>query len=68
MSGRVEHADGERNAAFPESWGEPRGAPSSEERATWVMNHVRQLVVIRKATPEDLRRDLARKRVAPWSR
>ena len=64
---REEHADGERNAAFPESWGHPRGAPSSEERRVWVMNKVRNHVLDRKLTSDaDLREAyVARKRLGP---
>jgi len=65
MTGPVEHADGDRNGAFPESWGVPRGAPSSETRAAWVAAQVRRLVLLRKMTPETRAAYLARKRVGP---
>jgi len=68
MTGRVEHADGDRREAFPASWGVPPGERFSEERAGWIAGQVRRLVMTRKATPEDLRRDLAKKRIPPWSR
>ncbi|MEO7980333.1 MAG: hypothetical protein ABI807_05525 [Sporichthyaceae bacterium] len=56
MTGRVERADGERNAAFPEAWGTPRGAPSSDERRDWVAAQVRRHVLDRKLTSDpDLR-------------
>lgn len=50
---RIEHADGDRNGTpFPSSWGPPRGTPGTEERATWVMNKVRRLVLDRKMTSD----------------
>ena len=66
MSGREEHAAGDRrNEAFPPEWGHPRGERFSEERAGWIASRVRQLIVLRKARPEDLRARLARKRLGP---
>lgn len=42
MTGSTEHADGVRGpGTFPAAWGIPRGAPYSEERASWVRRNVR---------------------------
>jgi len=65
---REEHADGSRRGPFPRRWGTPPGEVDSEERAGWIAGKVRQLVMTRKATPEDLRRTLLRKRIPPWAR
>jgi len=62
---RVEHAAGDRDGPFPSSWGSPRGAPGSEERAGWVVSRVRQLVMLRKQDPTERRAELARKRLGP---
>ncbi len=66
MTGRLEHADGERNGPFPSSWGAPRGEPGSEQRAGWVAGRVRQLVLQRKQGAEQRAAYLARKRRTPW--
>ena len=62
---REEHADGSRRGPFPRSWGSPPGEVGSEQRATWVLNQVRRLTMVRKARPEDLRARLAQKRLGP---
>lgn len=42
MSGDdVEYAAGDRSGDFPARWGTPPGAPSSEERASWVRRNVK---------------------------
>ena len=68
MTGREEFADGDRRSAFPPEWGHPVGERFSEQRAGWIAGKVRLLVMTRKATPEDLRRTLLRKRIPPWAR
>lgn len=67
MSGREEHADGVRSGPFPESWGNPRGATSSDERRDWVMNQVRRHVIVRKLSSDPGLREayVAAKRVGP---
>jgi hypothetical protein len=41
VSGQVEYGDRGRGDTFPDTWGAPRGAPYSEERAAWVRRNVR---------------------------
>jgi len=61
----VERADGDRNEAFPKSWGHPVGERFSEERAGWIASRVRQLVMMRLEDPEHRRARLARRRRSP---
>lgn len=42
MSGRIEHASGDRND-FPDSWGTPPGSRLSEERAAWLREKVTRM-------------------------
>ncbi len=67
MTGRVEHADGERRGPFPAHWGTPRGEPMSEERRVWVMNKTRRHVLDRKIASDAGLREayMASKRVGP---
>jgi hypothetical protein len=45
VSGDIEAGDGVRVSTFPESWGPPPGRQYSEERASWVKNHVREHMI-----------------------
>ena len=62
---RVEHADGDRRGAFPASWGTPPGEAGSEERAGWIAVRVRRAVMLKMATPADLRAYTAGRRRSP---
>jgi len=71
MSG-TEYADrGRPESTFPAQWGDAPGRPYSEERAAWVLSHVRRhvgdpwrhLLMVRRVEIRDLTRELLRRRV-----
>ena len=60
-----------RSTDFPPEWGHPPGRPYSEERAAWVLAHVRRhvgdpvrhLLKVQRIHLNDLRRELVKRRM-----